>query len=53
MSPTVWFAFAAASIVLLVIPDPTVLLVVSYALTQADGSPWPPPSASRPATSSP
>ncbi len=29
-----WLAFAAASIVLLVIPGPTILLVVSYALTQ-------------------
>lgn len=28
-----WFAFAAASAVLLVIPGPTVLLVVTYALT--------------------
>jgi threonine/homoserine/homoserine lactone efflux protein len=34
MSLTTWFAFAAASIVLLLIPGPTVLLVVSYALTQ-------------------
>lgn len=29
-----WFAFAVASTVLLLIPGPTVLLVVSYALTQ-------------------
>jgi threonine/homoserine/homoserine lactone efflux protein len=29
-----WFAFAIASAVLLLIPGPTVLLVVSYALTQ-------------------
>src|SRR4051812_32598046 len=29
-----WLAFAAASIVLLLIPGPTVILVVSYALTQ-------------------
>jgi threonine/homoserine/homoserine lactone efflux protein len=29
-----WLAFAGASIVLLLIPGPTVLLVVSYALTQ-------------------
>jgi threonine/homoserine/homoserine lactone efflux protein len=29
-----WLAFVAASIVLLLIPGPTVLLVVSYALTQ-------------------
>ena len=34
MDVTTWFAFAAASIVLLLIPGPTVLLVVSYALTQ-------------------
>lgn len=34
MSLTIWFAFAAASIVLLIIPGPTVVLVVSYALTQ-------------------
>jgi len=34
MDLTTWFAFAAASIVLLLIPGPTVLLVVSYALTQ-------------------
>lgn len=34
MSLATWFAFAAASIVLLLIPGPTVLLVVSYALTQ-------------------
>ncbi len=34
MSLEVWFAFSAASIVLLVIPGPTVLLVVSYALGQ-------------------
>ncbi len=34
MDLTTWFAFTAASIVLLMIPGPTVLLVVSYALTQ-------------------
>jgi threonine/homoserine/homoserine lactone efflux protein len=34
MSFATWFAFTAASIVLLLIPGPTVLLVVSYALTQ-------------------
>ncbi|NYD83378.1 threonine/homoserine/homoserine lactone efflux protein [Ochrobactrum intermedium] len=34
MSFEVWLAFSAASIVLLVIPGPTVLLVVSYALGQ-------------------
>ncbi len=34
MSVAVWLAFLVASAVLLVIPGPTVLLVVSYALTQ-------------------
>ena len=34
MDLTTWIAFAFASIVLLLIPGPTVLLVVSYALTQ-------------------
>jgi threonine/homoserine/homoserine lactone efflux protein len=34
MSFATWLAFAAASIVLLLIPGPTVILVVSYALTQ-------------------
>jgi threonine/homoserine/homoserine lactone efflux protein len=34
MSIQVWLAFAAASAVLLVIPGPTILLVVSYALGQ-------------------
>lgn len=34
MSFEIWAAFAAASTVLLVIPGPTVLLVVSYALGQ-------------------
>jgi threonine/homoserine/homoserine lactone efflux protein len=34
MSLEVWLAFTAASIVLLVIPGPTILLVVSYALGQ-------------------
>jgi threonine/homoserine/homoserine lactone efflux protein len=34
MQIATWFAFAAASLVLLLIPGPTVLLVVSYALTQ-------------------
>ncbi|MDP3899151.1 MAG: LysE family translocator [Mesorhizobium sp.] len=34
MSFETWFAFAAASSILLVIPGPTVLLVVSYALGQ-------------------
>jgi threonine/homoserine/homoserine lactone efflux protein len=34
MDFTTWIAFTVASIVLLLIPGPTVLLVVSYALTQ-------------------
>ncbi|MBQ0710569.1 MULTISPECIES: LysE family translocator [unclassified Ochrobactrum] len=34
MSIEIWLAFSAASLVLLVIPGPTVLLVVSYALGQ-------------------
>jgi threonine/homoserine/homoserine lactone efflux protein len=34
MTFATWLAFLAASIVLLLIPGPTVLLVVSYALTQ-------------------
>ena len=34
MNIATWFAFAAASLVLLFIPGPTVILVVSYALTQ-------------------
>lgn len=34
MDPTVWFAFAAASTALLLIPGPTVLLVLAYALGQ-------------------
>jgi len=34
MSLATWFAFTAASILLLLIPGPTVILVVSYALTQ-------------------
>ncbi len=34
MELATWFAFAAASLVLLFIPGPTILLVVSYALTQ-------------------
>ena len=32
MSLEIWLAFVAASAVLLVIPGPTILLVVSYAL---------------------
>jgi threonine/homoserine/homoserine lactone efflux protein len=34
MSFAIWLAFAAASVVLLCIPGPTVLLVVSYSLAQ-------------------
>jgi threonine/homoserine/homoserine lactone efflux protein len=34
MNLPTWLAFAAASIVLLLIPGPTVILVVSYAFTQ-------------------
>ena len=34
MALATWFAFALASVVLLLIPGPTVLLVVSYAMTQ-------------------
>ena len=34
MSVETWLAFAAASTVLVVIPGPTILLVVSYALGQ-------------------
>jgi threonine/homoserine/homoserine lactone efflux protein len=34
MDLATWFAFAAATIVLLIIPGPTILLVISYALTQ-------------------
>lgn len=34
MTFTTWLAFAAASLVLVLIPGPTVVLVVSYALTQ-------------------
>src|SRR5436190_1872563 len=34
MSIETWLAFAAASTVLLVIPGPTILLVISYALGQ-------------------
>jgi threonine/homoserine/homoserine lactone efflux protein len=34
MTPETWFAFSAASLVLLLIPGPTILLVMSYALGQ-------------------
>ena len=36
-----WLAFAAASGILLVIPGPTILLVVSYALGQGWRAAWP------------
>lgn len=35
-----WFAFAVASIVLLVVPGPTVMLVVSYALGYGRKTAW-------------
>jgi threonine/homoserine/homoserine lactone efflux protein len=41
MSIETWLAFAAASTVLLVIPGPTILLVVSYALGQGWRAAWP------------
>jgi threonine/homoserine/homoserine lactone efflux protein len=41
MSFETWLAFAAASSVLLVIPGPTILLVVSYALGQGWRAAWP------------
>ncbi len=34
MDPTLWLAFCAASVALLLIPGPTVLLVLSYALSK-------------------
>ena len=36
MDLTTWFAFASASIALLLIPGPTVLLVLAYALGRGD-----------------
>jgi len=41
MSFETWLAFAAASAILLVIPGPTILLVVSYALGQGWRAAWP------------
>jgi threonine/homoserine/homoserine lactone efflux protein len=41
MSLETWLAFAAASTVLLVIPGPTILLVISYALGQGRGAALP------------
>lgn len=46
-----WAAFAAASTILLVIPGPTILLVVSYALGQGWRTALPMRSAWRSATS--
>jgi len=40
MALEVWLAFAFASLVLLAIPGPTVLLVVSYALSRGRSSAW-------------
>ena len=41
MTIETWLAFAAATTVLLVIPGPTILLVVSYALGQGWRAAWP------------
>ncbi len=41
MSFETWLAFAVASSILLVIPGPTILLVVSYALGQGWRAAWP------------
>jgi threonine/homoserine/homoserine lactone efflux protein len=40
MTFEVWIAFVAASVALLAIPGPTVLLVVSYALGCGKSSGW-------------
>ncbi len=40
MSLEIWIAFTLASAVLLTIPGPTVMLVVSYALGRGRGSAW-------------
>ena len=40
MSLEIWIAFALASAVLLTIPGPTVMLVVSYALGRGRDSAW-------------
>ncbi len=40
MSLELWLAFSLASIVLLVVPGPTVMLVVSYALGHGKRSAW-------------
>ncbi len=40
MSPELWIAFALASTVLLAVPGPTVMVVVSYALGKGKSSAW-------------
>ena len=40
MTFEIWFAFALASTVLLAIPGPTVMIVVSYAMGRGKGSAW-------------
>jgi threonine/homoserine/homoserine lactone efflux protein len=40
MAPEIWIAFALASALLLAIPGPTVMLVVSYALGRGRDSAW-------------
>jgi len=40
MSLELWFAFVVATIVLLTVPGPTVILVVSYALGRGRASAW-------------
>ena len=40
MSPEIWIAFALASAVLLAVPGPTVMLVVSYALGRGRATGW-------------
>ena len=42
MDITTWLAFVAASTLLLLLPGPTVLLVLSYALTQGRRVRWRP-----------
>ena len=40
MSLELWLAFVLASTVVLMIPGPTIILVVSYALSEGRGSAW-------------
>jgi len=40
MALEIWIAFALASAILLTIPGPTVMLVVSYALGRGRDSAW-------------